>query len=210
MSSRGYCRSGRRLEDCVRTMRFLLCLLLSNLICMAQAAKVNDTPKSRHPPIFDQVTGMPLDQVLLTLYDLNRDATRWKKTLSQISLAPSSNTEFLLDREVRLLLGDANDSLADIEKATASVAAAPKVADVIAIAFDLSHLHETVANISGLAVMVHDSPAAIATSSSALRLNADRWQQITKDVAREVQPYRDAWQSYTYHLGQTIDNTSWK
>ncbi len=70
-------------------------------------------------------------------------------------------------------------------------------------------IRETVVNISGLTVMAHNSEGitTAATASSTLRLNAERWQQITKDVAREVQPYRDGWQSYTFHLGQTIDNS---
>ena len=186
----------------------LLCLLLGSSTCMAQAARPKETPvQSGHPRVFDQVAGMPLDQVLLTSYDLNRDAARWKKTLSQIS--PSSGDGFLLDTQVRALIHDANESLDDIEKATTTVVGkSPRVAEVIAIAFDLSRLHEAVVNISGLIVIAHNSPEAVttATASTSLKINADRWQQIATIVAGEVQTYRDGWESYTFHLGQTIDD----
>lgn len=190
--------------------RFVFLVLLSFGLACSSSPTSGEKPrhnssKPGYPRVFDQVEGMPFDQVMVTAYNLNRDAVRWRQTLGQISIA-NNDTGFLLDREVRTLLGDADESLADIEKASGEVAKDPKVADVIAIAFDLSRLQGTVVSIGTLATSADLAPGGrVPVAGPTLRANAEKWQQIAKDVATEIQPYRDGWQSYTFHLGQTID-----
>jgi hypothetical protein len=152
---------------------------------------------------FDQVSDM---QLLLTAYDLKRDAAGWKRTLSQIS--PSLlNRDFILDKQIQALLGDANELLGDIEQASTTVIKTPKASEVIALAFDLARLHEHIVNMSGSTVMADISKEELAatTASPNLRTNAIRWQQIMKDLANEVSPYREGLESYALGLGQTID-----
>jgi hypothetical protein len=152
---------------------------------------------------FDQVSDM---QLLLTAYDLKRAAAQWKRTLSQIS--PSLlNRDFMLDKQIQALLGNANELLADIDKASTTVIKTPKSSEVIALAFDLARLHEHIGNISGSTVMAHISKEELAatTASPNLRTNAIRWQQIMQDLANEVSPYREGLESYAFQLGQTID-----
>ena len=153
--------------------------------------------------LFDQVSGM---QLLLTAYDLKRDAAQWKRTLSQIS--PSLlNRDFILDEQIQALLGDANELLAEIDKASTAVIKTPKASEVIALAFDLARLHEHIVNISRSTVMADISKEELAatTASPNLRTNAIRWQQIMKDLANEVSPYREGLESYALDLGRTID-----
>jgi hypothetical protein len=106
------------------------------------------------------------------------------------------------------MIAEVNESLDDLEKASAILPATPKVAEVIAIAFDLSRLKNTLAGAGILMTSLRLVPPRAATSvaSPALRVNAERWDQIAKDVAKEVQPYSDGWDSYTFHLGQAIDD----
>lgn len=157
---------------------------------------------------FDQVSDM---QLLLTAYDLKRDAAQWKRTLSQIS--PSLlNRDFILDKQIQALLGDANELLADIDKASTTVIKTPKASEVIALAFDLARLHEHIVNISGSTVMADISKEELAatTASPNLRTNAIKWQQIMQDLANEVSPYREGLESYAFQLGQTIDAATFK
>jgi hypothetical protein len=156
--------------------------------------------------IFKQVPGMPLDQLQGTISNLHHDLLRWKKTLSQIAERKQSE-ELLLDRQIQGLMTDVNASLSDLDESTTVVVRCPKFAEIVAMTFDLSRLHENLLSISGLTVLAHNSSSAIATAtaSSALRIQSERWQQIVKDVATEVQPYRDGLESYTFHLLETVD-----
>ena len=105
------------------------------------------------------------------------------------------------------MIADANESLDDIEKASAILPATPKVAQVIKIAFDLLRLKRTLVGAGILMTSVHFAPReGTSVTSPTLKLHAERWDQIAKDVAIEVQPYSDGWESYTFHLGQAIDN----
>jgi hypothetical protein len=151
---------------------------------------------------------MPFEQVSMTLYDLHHDAARWKKALSQITPSVTRDARSL-DSQMRTLLTDANDSLADIEKSTTSVVATPKVAEIIAIAFDLESLQRTVASIGIIAISARLAPDRVVQleASPTLKLNAERWHQITQDLSTEIQPYRDGWESYTFHLGQAVDES---
>jgi len=188
---------------------FALALVFSLFLARAPQAGAQGIPQpvEAEPYLsassFEQVSDM---QLLLTAYDLKRDAAQWKRTLSQIS--PSLlNRDFILDKQIQARLGGANELLADIDKASTTVIKTPKASEVIALAFDLARLHEHIVNISGSTVMADISKEELAatTASPNLRTNAIRWQQITQDLANQVSPYREGLESYAFHLGQTID-----
>jgi hypothetical protein len=84
----------------LRISRFVPLLLLSLLpaCSLSRVSKESATAAgSAHRAVFDQVADMPFDQVIQTDRDLNRDAVRWKRTLSQISISDNEAAAFPLD-----------------------------------------------------------------------------------------------------------------
>jgi non-ribosomal peptide synthetase component E (peptide arylation enzyme) len=156
--------------------------------------------------VFNEIPSMPYEQLHVTVYNLRRDAARWKKTLDQID--PSTLSEkFLLDKRIRELLSDVKAALSDMDKSTAVIVHCPNVAETLATTFDLMRLREDLVQISQLIVEAHISPDQLKPliAGSELTINSERWQQFVDDLAKEALLYRDGFESYSFHLSQTVD-----
>lgn len=141
-----------------------------------------------------------------TLERLKNEADSWKKTW-RISV-PEEDRKFLIDREVNAYIEDIRAALADMDNCIAEMQKSPKVAEAMAITFDLGRIHENLANMSGLVMIISSAKAEVAEQSASerLRRNTTNLQTLISSTIEVSGQYRDGLQSYLFALGTAIDN----
>jgi hypothetical protein len=167
----------------------------------AQSSK----PASSTITYFDRVSSVPKEMFLGTLSKLKKEAAVWKKTL-EISV-PESDRKFLIDGEISNYLEDTKAALSDMDDSIAVMEKSPKVSEAMAITFDLGRIHENLANMSGLVMIISNAKDEFAQQSASLRFrrNAPHFQKLVFSTIEGVGQYRDGLQSYLFALGATID-----
>jgi hypothetical protein len=184
-------------------------MLLFVAFGQAQSAKPAQNKKQASSPVtyFDRVSGAPKEMFLGTLSKLKSEAVVWKKTW-QISV-PEEDRKFLIDGEINNYIEDTRAALADMDNSIAVVEKSPKVSEAMAITFDLGRIHENLANMSGLVMIISSAKDEFAKQSASERFikSTSYFQKLISSTIEGVGQYRDGLQSYLFALGTTIDSS---
>jgi len=184
-------------------------MLLFVALGQAQSAKPAQSSKPASSTItyFDRVSGAPKEMFLGTLSKLKSEAAAWKKTW-EISV-PEEDRKFLIDGEINNYIEDTRAALSDMDKSIAVIEKSPKVSEAMAITFDLGRIHENLANMSGLVMIISNAKDEVAqrSASERFRKSTSYFQKLIDATIEDVGQYRDGLQSYLFALGATIDSS---
>jgi hypothetical protein len=182
-------------------------MLLFVAFGQAQTTKPTQSLKPASSPVtyFDRVSGAPKEMFLGTLSKLKSEAAVWEKTW-QISV-PEEERKFLIDGEINKYIEDTRAALSDMDNSIAVMEKLPKVSEAMAITFDLGRIHENLANMSGLVMIISNAKDEVAKQSASERFikSTSYFQKLISSTIEEVGQYRDGLQSYLFALGTTID-----
>jgi hypothetical protein len=184
-------------------------MLLFIAFGQAQSAKPSQGTKQASSPItyFDRVSGVPKEMFLSTLSKLKSEAVVWKKTW-QISV-PEEDRKLLIDGEINNYIEDIRAALADMDNSIAVMEKSPKVSEAMAITFDLGRIHENLANMSGLLMIISSAKDEFSKLSASERFikSTSSFRKLISSTIEGVGQYRDGLQSYLFALGTTIDSS---
>jgi hypothetical protein len=164
-------------------------------------------PASSTVTYFDRVSGVPKEMFLGTLSKLKSEAVGWKKTW-QISV-PEEDRKFLIDGEINNYIEDTKAALSDMDNSIAVMEKSPKVSEAMAITFDLGRIHENLANMSGLVMIIDSAKDEVAKQSASERFikSTSYFQTLISSTIEGVGQFRDGLQSYLFALSATIDSS---